>query len=120
MALTLYGIPNCATVRRARDWLQQHSQPVSFHDFKTDGVPAARMRAWLATIGWERLVNRSGTTWRNLDAATREAVVDASSAANLMLAHPSVIRRPIVEWADAAITVGFDPEIWREYARLCK
>lgn len=110
--LTLYGIPNCDTVKRARGWLEEHDIPYRFHDFKKAGVPDARVDAWLRAVGWEALVNRKGTTWRKLDDATRAAVVDAASARALMQAQPSVIKRPVVEWADGGITVGFDVADW--------
>ncbi|MEF9943058.1 MAG: ArsC family reductase [Burkholderiaceae bacterium] len=113
MSLTVYGIPNCDTVKRARAWLAEHAVDAVFHDFKKQGVPAARLDAWIAAQGWEALLNRQGTTWRKLDDTARETVVDAASARALMLAQASVIKRPVVEWADGAITVGFDPIDWQ-------
>lgn len=107
-ALTLYGIPNCDTVKRARAHLAAAGAAVQFHDFKKAGVPAAALDAWIAALGWERLVNRQGSTWRKLDAPTQAAVADAASARALMLAQPSVIKRPVVHWPDGALTVGFD------------
>lgn len=112
MTITLYGIPNCDTVKRARGWLEDHDIPYQFHDFKKAGVPAARLPAWLKAVGWQTLVNRKGTTWRKVDEATREGVTDDASASALMTAQPSVIKRPVVEWADGAITVGFDVADW--------
>jgi arsenate reductase (glutaredoxin) len=112
-SITLYGIPNCDTVRRARAWLAEAGAPVEFHDFKKQGVPPARLDAWLASAGWETLLNRKGTTWRKLDPATQSAVTDVASAKALMQAQPSVIKRPVVEWggpAHPAITVGFDAQ----------
>ncbi|MDZ7589208.1 MAG: ArsC family reductase [Rubrivivax sp.] len=104
----LYGIPNCDTVKRARAWLQARGVAHRFHDFKTHGVPPQRLDAWIAAVGWEVLVNRQGTTWRKLDEATRAAVADAAAARTLMLAAPSVIRRPVVDWPQGRISVGFD------------
>jgi len=112
MTITLYGIPNCDTVKRARAWLQQHGRDVGFHDFKKSGVPAQRLDAWLAAVGWERLLNRQGTTWRKLDDAVRAAVQDAASARRLMCEQASVIKRPVVEWPDGTVTVGFDATDW--------
>lgn len=109
---TLYGIPHCDTVKKARAWLTEHGVAHSFHDFKKQGVPEAALDRWLAAAGWEKLVNRKGTTWRGLDEATRAAVVDSASARALLLQHASVIKRPVVEWADGAITVGFDAADW--------
>ena len=109
---TLFGIPNCDTVKRARSWLTERGAGHVFHDFKKAGAPPERLDAWLAAVGWERLINRKGTTWRKLDDATRTGVVDAASARAVMLAQPSVIKRPVVEWADGTVTVGFEPEQW--------
>lgn len=111
MTPTLYGIPNCDTVKRARRWLDEHGQAFAFHDFKKAGVPAARLAAWIDALGWERLLNRQGTTWRRLDEATRAGVTDAASAAAAMQAHPSLIRRPVIDWG-TTLTVGFEPERW--------
>ena len=112
MTITLYGITNCDTVKKARAWLDENGVGVQFHDFKKSGVPAARLDAWLTAVGWERLLNRKGTTWRKLDEALRESTVDAASARRVMLDQPSVIKRPVVEWADGRITVGFDAGDW--------
>jgi arsenate reductase (glutaredoxin) len=110
---TLYGIPNCDTVKRARAWLGEHGLEHRFHDFKGHGVPEPRLDAWLAALGWEALVNRRGTTWRQLDERLRAGVTDAASARAVMLAHPSVIKRPVVEWPGGAVSVGFDPQAWQ-------
>jgi Spx/MgsR family transcriptional regulator len=108
MTITLYGISNCDTVKRARAFLAGRGAAVQFHDFKKSGVPADRLAAWIASGGWERVLNRQGTTWRKLDDAAKAGVTDAASAAALMQAQPSVIKRPVVEWPDGTITVGFD------------
>jgi len=110
---TLYGIPNCDTVKKARAWLTDHGVTHTFHDFKKLGVPALELDHWLATAGWEKLVNRKGTAWRGLDETSRHAVVDNASARTLLLAHASVIKRPVVAWADGQITVGFDAADWQ-------
>jgi Spx/MgsR family transcriptional regulator len=107
---TLYGIPNCDTVKKARTWLTDHGMDYAFHDFKKQGVPQPQIDTWLAAVGWETLINRKGTAWRGLDDATKAAVVDAASARAVALASPSVIKRPVVQWADGTITVGFTPE----------
>ena len=107
----LYGIPNCDTVKKARAWLVEHGQDHRFHDFKKQGVPPEQLARWVRAAGWEKLLNRKGTTWRKLDAATQAAVVDAASAQALMLANPSVIKRPVVDWGQD-ITVGFDAADW--------
>ncbi|QFZ83949.1 ArsC family reductase [Variovorax paradoxus] len=110
---TLYGIPNCDTVKRARAWLDDHGVAYAFHDFKKQGVPEAELDRWLKTPGWEALVNRKGTTWRKLDEATRDAVVDAASARPVLLANPSLIKRPVVDWGPkTGVTTGFDAPSW--------
>ena len=112
MAIKLYGIPNCDTVKRARAWLDACSVPYTFHDFKKAGVPADRLDPWLRAVGWQTLLNRKGMMWRKLDAATQAGAGDEAGARRLMLAQPSVIKRPVVEWQDGRITVGFDEDAW--------
>ncbi len=109
--ITLYGIPNCDTVKKARAWLTEQGQTYTFHDFKKQGVPEGRLDGWIKTAGWEKLVNRQGTTWRKLDAAAQAAVIDVASAQALMRAQPSIIKRPVVDWGQD-ITVGFDAAAW--------
>lgn len=106
----LYGIPNCDTVKKARTWLSEHGQAYQFHDFKKLGVPEDALGAWLTAVGWETLLNRKGTTWRALDDAVKAAVTDSHSARAVMLEHPSTIKRPVVQWADGGVGVGFTPE----------
>jgi Spx/MgsR family transcriptional regulator len=114
--ITVYGIPNCDTVKKARAWLAEHGLQAAFHDFKKQGVPADLLPEWLAAFGRDKLVNRSGTTWRKLDEAARAAVVDDASAMALMRAEPSVIKRPVVRWADGALTLSFGAEMFKERA----
>ncbi len=111
---TLYGIPNCDTVKKACAWLNEHGVAYQFHDFKKQGVPEKQLDHWLRSAGWEKLLNRQGTTWRKLDDASKSAVTDAASARALMLAQASVIKRPVVAWPDGAITVGFDATAWAQ------
>lgn len=110
--ITLYGIPNCDSIKKARAWLTAQNQPHVFHDFKKQGVPPEQLASWAQSAGWDKLLNRKGTTWRTLDAAAQAAVTDAASAQSLMLAHPSVIKRPVVDWGQGEITVGFDAAAW--------
>ena len=112
--MIVYGIPNCDTVKRARAWLTEQGVAYMFHDFKKSGVPPQRLDAWVAAAGWETVLNRKGNTWRRLDEAQRAAVTGAAPARALMLAEPSVIKRPVVEWPDGRITVGFDPARWAD------
>jgi Spx/MgsR family transcriptional regulator len=111
MAITVYGIPNCDTVRKARAWLASHGIEHSFHDLRKQGLAPAQLERWTAELGWEKLVNRKGTTWRKLDPRAQAAVNDCASAQRLMLEQVSVIRRPVVEWGKD-VTVGFDPDAW--------
>jgi Spx/MgsR family transcriptional regulator len=112
--LMVYGIPNCATVKKARAWLDAQGLEIAFHDFKKQGVPESHLDQWIATAGWEKLVNRQGTTWRKLDDAAKASVVDAKSAKALMLSAPSVIKRPVIEWSAKDVTVGFDEASYRQ------
>ena len=105
--VAVFGIPNCDTVKKARTWLAEHQVEFVFHDFKKLGVPADQLPAWIDAVGWEKLVNRKGTTWRKLDAEAQAAVKDAASASALMLANPSVIKRPVVVWGAGQVSVGF-------------
>ena len=109
--LTLYGIPNCDSVKKARVWFTEHGVDHVFHDFKKQGIPAEAIDAWLKAVEWEVLVNRKGTTWRKLDADIQARVVDAASARALMLEHASVIKRPVVVKGQTVI-VGVNPEAW--------
>ena len=114
--ITVFGIPNCDTVKKARQWLADHGLDYQFHDFKKQGVPAELLPAWQKAAGWEPLVNRKGTTWRKLDTATQASVTDAASAQALMLAQASVSKRTSVQGSaeTADISVGFDPEAWSQ------
>ena len=112
--ITLYGIPNCDTVKKARIWLDTQGTAHQFVDFKKQGVPEQRLAAWVRALGWEPLVNTRGTTWRKLDDATRARVTDVPGAIALMLASPGVIKRPVVEWPDGSVSVGFDDARWRQ------
>ena len=110
----LYGIPNCDTVKKARDWLTAHGLDYTFHDFKKQGVPMDLLPDWLAAVGRDTLINRKGPTWRNLGPAVHATVVDDASAISVMVANSSVIKRPVVAWLDGKVTVGFKPELFAE------
>jgi len=108
--LTLYGIPNCDTVKKARAWLEAQGVPYAFHDYKKQGVDRVRLEAWVREHGWETVLNRAGTTFRRLD-PRRTRDLDAAQAIALMVEHPSSIRRPVA--VDGARTwVGFQPEVY--------
>ncbi|WCT73824.1 ArsC family reductase [Sphingomonas naphthae] len=108
MPLTLSGIPNCDTVKKARTWLDGRGVTYAFHDYKKAGVDAAALDRWVEALGWEVLLNRAGTTFRKLEPADREGI-DRGKAIALMIAHPSLIKRPVVE-GEGVLLVGFKPE----------
>jgi arsenate reductase len=107
---TLYGIPNCDTVKKARVWLDQHGRAFVFHDYKKAGIDRASLAGWVAEHGWEVVLNRTGTTFRALEAADKGGL-DAEKAIGLMLAQPSMIKRPVLDLGDRTI-VGFKPDIY--------
>jgi len=107
--ITLYGIPNCDTVKKARTWLADNGHAFDFHDFKKQGLDRALVAGWLEQLDWETLVNRKGTTWRKLSDERRGQVVDKASALELMLENPSVIKRPVLQGA-GPLSVGFSNE----------
>jgi Spx/MgsR family transcriptional regulator len=110
MSVTMYGIPNCDTVKKARVWLADHGIEYAFHDYKKAGADPSRLRAWAGQVGWEKLLNRSGTTFRKLPESEREGLDEARAIA-LMIANPSAIRRPVVEFPGGLLT-GFKPAEW--------
>ncbi|MCV2353975.1 ArsC family reductase [Paucibacter sp. B2R-40] len=113
--ITLYGIKNCDTVKRASAWLAEQGLAYQFHDFKKAGVPPEALAQWCEQLGWERVLNRSGTTWRKLDEASRAAVVDSASAQALLLSQPSAIKRPVMQWADGRLSIGFSAELFASH-----
>lgn len=113
MSVTIYGIKNCSTMKKARAWLEQHSVDYAFHDYKTAGIERARLERWERKVGWEKLVNRSGMTFRKLPDKDKSGL-DAAKAVALMLKHPSVIKRPVLDLGAGALLVGFTPELYKE------
>ncbi len=107
-SVTMYGIPNCGTIKRARAWLDEHGVAYHFHDYKTAGVSRAQLEQWCRTHGWETVLNRAGTTFRNLP-DDEKTDLNESRAIALMLAHPSAIKRPVLA-IGANTVVGFSPE----------
>jgi arsenate reductase len=112
VAVTMFGIPNCDTIKKARTWLDGHGVPFDFHDYKKSGVDADALRAWVDELGWEVLLNRAGTTFRALPDGDKQGI-DAAKAIRLMLANPSMIKRPVLDLGDRRI-VGFKPEAYAE------
>lgn len=110
MTRTLYGIPNCDTVKKARVWLDQHGVAFDFHDYKKAGIDRANLEKWVAAHGWETVLNRAGTTFRALPDADKQGL-DADKAISLMLAQPSMIKRPVLDLGDRTL-VGFKPDLY--------
>ena len=110
MSVTLYGIPNCDTVKKARDWLEARAVAYAFHDYKKLGADPSKLSEWVAEAGWDVVLNRAGTTFRKLPETDR-ADLDAAKAVALMTANPSCIKRPVVEHP-RGLLVGFKPDIW--------
>lgn len=110
--MTLYGIPNCNSVRKARAWLSDHGIDLPFHDYRKQGVSEELLKPWLKQVGRDKLVNRQGTTWRQLTDDAKAAVGDDAGAIRLMLEKPSVIKRPVLE-KDGKIIIGFDEAVYQ-------
>jgi Spx/MgsR family transcriptional regulator len=110
VTVTIYGIKNCDTMKKARTWLDAKGVAYRFHDYKAEGIDAESLKRWVETLGWETVLNRSGTTFRALPDADKQDL-DAGKAIALMLAQPSMIKRPILD-RDGALTAGFKPEIY--------
>jgi arsenate reductase len=109
--ITMYGIRNCDTVKKARAWLDARGIAYDFHDYKIAGIGEARLRGWAAELGWERLLNRAGTTFRKLPDADKDGL-DAGKAIALMLAQPSMTKRPVLDLGERRL-IGFDEDAWR-------
>ena len=110
--LTLYGIPNCNTVKKALTWLDAHGVAYQFHDFKKLGLDTETANAWLKQMPWEKLVNRAGMTWRNLTDAEKNQVTDSASAQQLMCTKTSVIKRPVIVQDGQIVCLGFNEETY--------
>jgi len=108
--ITIYGIKNCDTMKKARAWLDSHGVSYSFHDYKAAGAPKEKLKAWCEQLGWETLLNRAGTTFRALPDSDKAGLNERKALA-LMLAQPSMIKRPVLE-AGAKLLVGFKPEVY--------
>ncbi|MBI3186513.1 MAG: ArsC family reductase [Gammaproteobacteria bacterium] len=108
---TLYGIPNCDTMKKARQWLADHHVEYVFHDYKKQGVPEKELKKWVAQLGWETLLNQRGTTWRQLDESVKSGI-NQTIAIKLMLENPSTIKRPVLD-KDGKLVVGFSDESYK-------
>jgi arsenate reductase len=112
MAITVYGIKNCDTMKKARSWLDGHGVAYTFHDYKASGIDKAHLLRWSKAVGWETLLNRAGTTFRKLDDGAKQGLTETRAIA-LMLEQPSMIKRPVLD-LDGNIIVGFKPEIYAQ------
>ncbi|MEP3438743.1 MAG: ArsC family reductase [Hoeflea sp.] len=113
MTVTIYGIKNCDTMKKARAWLADHAIEAEFHDYKTSGIDEPQLRRWCDAAGWETVLNRSGTTFRKLHESEKQHL-DTDKAIALMLAQPSMIKRPALE-ADDRLLIGFKPELYEQF-----
>lgn len=121
--ITLYGIPSCDSVKKARAWLAAQGLTHIFHDLKKQGVPLDKLAVWASSIGWDRLLNRNGTTWRKLSAVEQARAGSADGTLTLVLNHSSLIKRPVVEWGTGAlfaVTAGFDASDWATNVANCQ
>ncbi|MCX5578875.1 ArsC family reductase [Kaistia terrae] len=108
MTVTIYGIKNCDTMKKARQWLDANGISYDFHDYKAVGIDRAHLDRWVGELGWETVLNRAGTTFRKLSDAEKQDL-DADKAIDLMLAQPSMIKRPILDLGDGRLLAGFKP-----------
>lgn len=113
--ITLYGIPNCDTVKRARAWLADQGLDYQFHDFKKAGVPSEALTTWLDSFGPDRVLNRAGTTWRRLAEADQALALTPDGLHRLLTAQPSLIKRPVVHWADGRLSLGFSADLFEAH-----
>ncbi|MFZ1151833.1 MAG: ArsC family reductase [Xanthobacteraceae bacterium] len=113
MPITIYGIKNCDTMKKARAWLDKHRVDYAFHDYKTAGIERAQLEEWCKKVGWDTLLNRAGTTFRKLPDKDKNGL-DAKKAIALMLAQPSMIKRPVLDLGGGKLVVGFKPELYSE------
>jgi arsenate reductase (glutaredoxin) len=112
-SIVIYGIKNCDTMKKARAWLDKRGVAYAFHDYKTAGIERERLERWEKKIGWQTLLNRSGTTFRKLPDRDKNGL-DAKKALALMLAQPSMIKRPVLELGGGKVLVGFTPELYQQ------
>ena len=112
--MIVYGIKNCNTVKTALDWLKKHKIEFEFHDYKAKGITDAKLKEWIKQVGWESLVNKKGTTWRQLDDKIKDSVKNQASAIALMKEKTSVIKRPLLEREGKVVALGFDEDAYKK------
>ncbi|MEG0232210.1 MAG: ArsC family reductase [Hafnia sp.] len=113
-SLYLYGIKNCDTIKKAKKWLEEQQVAYQFHDYRADGLDAELLRTFIVQLGWESLLNTRGTTWRKLDESVRQSINNADSAAELMLAQPAIIKRPLLAH-NQRMLLGFNPDQYTQF-----
>ncbi|WP_315739334.1 MULTISPECIES: ArsC family reductase [unclassified Bradyrhizobium] len=118
MSITIYGIKNCDTMKKARAWLDDHGVAYQFHDYKTAGIDKAKLKAWSDELGWEVLLNRAGTTFKKLPDADKDGLTESKAIA-LMLAQPSMIKRPVLDLGGRRV-VGFKPDLYAKDLKAAK
>lgn len=112
--MIVYGIPNCNTVKKALVWLADNGFKPEFYDFKKKGITTEKLSEWCDTFGWEKVLNKKGTTWKKLSSDQQLAVIDQASAIEILVANTSAIKRPIVETDGKAVLIGFDEELYAD------
>ncbi len=115
--MTVYGIKNCNTVKSAIDWLKKNKIEFDFHDYKSKGITEAKLKAWSKQVGWESVVNKRGTTWRQLDEAMQKKITTEKAAIALMIEKTSVIKRPLIEENGKVLALGFDEGVYKDRLR---
>ncbi|CAI8170546.1 MAG: Regulatory protein MgsR [Cellvibrionales bacterium UBA7375] len=109
--MIIYGISNCDTVKKAKNWLDSHNIDYQFHDFRKDGINKDIINVWLNTVAWDKILNKRSTSWRNLDASTQQAI-NATNVVDLLIENPTLIKRPVMDVNDI-ITVGFNSDTYQ-------
>ena len=113
--MILYGIPNCNTVKKAQTWLKENGFEYEFHDFKKKGITEDKLKEWCGTFGWERILNKKGTTWKKISPEEQASIIDRDATVKFLTQYTSAIKRPVLEVNGKAMTIGFDES---EYAKL--
>ena len=110
----IYGIPNCDTVKKAITWLNNHKIPYVFHDYKKEVITAAKLKNWMAQLGWETILNKKSTTWRSLDGTVQATISSEKAAIALLVKNTSGIKRPLIEKGDTVVALGFDEALYNK------
>ncbi len=110
----VYGIPNCDTTKKTLNWLKDHKVAYTFHDYKKEGISEEKLASWCKQLGWESLLNKRGTTWRELDAATQSTITNEKAAIHLLAEQTSMIKRPVIEKADKIVALEFDEAAYQK------